>query len=100
MTMATAPKNTADENVTAEETEGTEVLFSKSDIAEMMGMSTQALANRAKREEGFPKPTYSNRGGTMVLYSAKDVEAIVEFMTREDRERTARLAAALKGVKK
>lgn len=101
-----AASNTVElEGQTAAEAEGmpTPVLptqticFSKGDIAEMMGVTTQAMANRAAREEGFPPPTYTNESGTVVLYTAEDVKKIHEFMTRADRERLNKLEAALKG---
>lgn len=93
---STAPAAGKDaEVVDAEELKGTEILYSKSDIAEIMGITTQALANRMKREKDFPKPTYSNKGGTMVLYSKDDMKRVHEFLTKEDRERTAKLAKAL-----
>jgi len=103
--MATAPKNNAtpaadNESVDVDELKGTTILFSKSDIADMMGTTTQSLANRMKREKDFPRPTYSNSGGTMVLYSAEDVKRVHEHMTKADRERTARLAAALGNLDK
>jgi hypothetical protein len=91
----TAPAVKEEEAVDPEETAGTEILFSKSDIAEMMGTTTQALANRMKREKDFPRPTYSNKGGTMVLYSKADVKKVHEFMTAADKERTKKLAEAL-----
>lgn len=93
-TPATADKAT-EGPVDQDELKGTEILFSKSDIAEMMGTTTQALANRMKREKDFPRPTYSNKGGTMVLYSREDVKKVHEHMTKADRERTAKLKEAL-----
>lgn len=81
--------------------EGQIICFSKGDIADMMGVTTQAMANRAAREEGFPPPTYTNESGSVVLYTEEDVRKIYEFMTRADRERLSRLdkAMAKKGLK-
>lgn len=77
-------------------TKAQEILYSKGDIAALVDMSTQALANRASREEGFPRPTYTNASGTVQLYTKADVRAIHEFLTRPERERIERMNAALK----
>ena len=76
-------------------TEGQIICFSKGDIADMMDITTQAMANRAARDENFPQPTYRNESGTVVLYTAEDVRKIYEYMTRADRERVAKLEAGL-----
>ena len=79
-------------------TKAQEILYSKGDIAELVGMSTQALANRASREEDFPKPTYTNASGTVQLYTKADIKAIHEFLTKPDRERIERMNKAIKGL--
>lgn len=79
-------------------TQAQEILYSKGDIAELVGMSTQALANRASREEDFPKPTYTNASGTVQLYTKADIKAIHEFLTKPDRERIERMNKAIKGL--
>jgi hypothetical protein len=73
-------------------------LFSKADISEMMGITTQGFANRISRDADFPQPTYSNRNGTVVLYTKEDVAAIHAHMTRADRERIERLNKAMAGL--
>lgn len=75
-----------------------EILYSKGDIAALIGMSTQALANRSSREEDFPRPTYTNASGTVQLYTKADIKAITEYLSKPERERLARLNAALKGL--
>lgn len=70
-------------------------LFSKGDIAEMMGMTTQALANRSTRDTDFPQPTYSNKSGSVQLYTKDDVKKIHEHLTKADRERLEKLNAAI-----
>lgn len=77
---------------------GKDFLFSKGDIAEIMGMTTQALANRSTRDADFPQPTYSNQSGTVQLYTKDDVKKIHEHLTKADKERIAKLDAALSGL--
>jgi hypothetical protein len=96
-----AVKGTAVEPATPAEpapTQTQEILYSKGDIAELVGMSTQALANRASRDDGFPKSTYTNASGTVQLYTKADIKAIHEFLTKPDRERIARMSAALNAL--
>lgn len=73
-------------------------LFSKGDIADMMGMTTQALANRSTRDADFPQPTYSNKSGSVQLYTKDDVKKIHEHLTKADRERIEKLNAAIGGL--
>jgi hypothetical protein len=73
-------------------------LFSKGDVADMMGMTTQALANRSTRDAGFPQPTYSNQSGTVQLYTADDVKKIHEFLTKGERERLEKLNKAISAL--
>ena len=67
-------------------------LLSKSDIAKALGMSSQTLANRQARDPGFPQPTYSNRTGTVALYTVEDAQAVYEYLTKAERERLAKAA--------
>lgn len=100
--MATTPSKTA------AKTEGTDepikgqqsFLFSKGDIAEIMGLTTQGFANRSNRDPEFPKPTYSNKSGTVQLYTKEDVKKIHEHLTKADRERIEKLNAAFAEVDK
>jgi hypothetical protein len=69
-------------------------LFSKGDIAEIMGLTTQGFANRSNRDADFPKPTYSNKSGTVQLYTKEDVKKIHEHLTKADRERIEKLNKA------
>lgn len=73
-------------------------LLSKADIAEMLNISSQLLANKAARAaekgEKFPEPTYSNRSGTVTLYTVEDAREVYEFVTKEERERLRRAQAA------
>lgn len=86
-------------NKSAETTAQKQVtLFSKGDVAEMMGMTTQALANRSTRDADFPQPTYSNQSGTVQLYTADDVKKIHEFLTKGERERLEKLNKAIKAL--
>lgn len=73
-------------------------LFSKGDIAEMMDMTTQAFANRTTRDKDFPQPTYSNKSGSVQLYTADDVKKIHQHLTAADKARLAKLDAALGGL--
>ena len=70
-------------------------LFSKGDIAEMLDMTTQALANRSTRDTDFPQPTYSNKSGSVQLYTKEDVKKIHEHLTKADRARIEKLNAAI-----
>lgn len=70
-------------------------LFAKGDIAEMMGMTTQALANRSTRDPEFPQPTYSNKSGSVQLFTKEDVKKIHEYLTKGERERLAKLSEAI-----
>jgi hypothetical protein len=70
-------------------------LFSKGDIADMMGITSQALSNRAGRDEQFPKPTYVNVSGQVALYTADDVKAIHEYLRKEEQERLDKLTQAI-----
>lgn len=81
--------------MTAPKTRDKDFLFSKGDIAEMMGMTTQALANRSTRDTDFPQPTYSNKSGSVQLYTKDDVKKIHEHLTKADRERIEKLNAAI-----
>lgn len=75
-------------------------LLSKADIAEMLNISSQLLANKAaraaERGEYFPEPTYSNRSGTVSLYTIDDAKEVYEYVTRAERERLAKAEAAFK----
>jgi hypothetical protein len=75
-------------------------LFSKGDIAEMMDMTTQAFANRSTRDKDFPQASYSNKSGSVQLYTADDVKKIYDHLTKADRARIAKLDAALGGLNK
>lgn len=86
-------------NPKAGSSQDTHSLFSKADISEMMGITTQAFANRISRDADFPQPTFSNRNGTVSLYSKDDVTKIHEHMTRADRERIERLNKAMEALK-
>lgn len=70
-------------------------LFAKQDVADMMGITAQALSNRASRDEKFPRPTYTNVSGTVSLYTAEDVKAIHEFLRKEEQERLDKLTEAI-----
>jgi hypothetical protein len=72
-----------------------EWMFSKGDVAEMMGITTQALANRTTRDENFPQPTYSNKSGSVQLYTKDDVKKIHEVLQAAEREAREKLEAAL-----
>lgn len=75
-------------------------LLSKADIAEMLNISSQLLANKAaraaERGEYFPEPTYSNRSGTVTLYTLDDAKEVYEYVTKAERERLAKAEAAFK----
>jgi len=79
-------------------TQAQSILYSKGDVAELFEMSTQALANRASRDEDFPKPTYTNASGSVQLYTKDDIQAITDYLTRPEREKAERLAAKLKAL--
>jgi hypothetical protein len=102
--MATTPRNTqkpADENAEgkSEPIKGKkDYLFSKGDIAEIMGLTTQGFANRSNRDPEFPQPTYSNKSGTVQLYTKEDVKKIHEHLTKADRERIEALNKAFSEV--
>jgi hypothetical protein len=89
-----SPTSKEIEKVAVSERE-TDFMFSKGDIAEMMGFTTQALANRTSRDKDFPRATYSNKSGSVQLYTKDDVKKIHEHLTRADRERLEKLEAAL-----
>ncbi|MCC3302161.1 hypothetical protein [Arthrobacter sp. zg-Y895] len=67
-------------------------LLAKSDIAKALGMSSQAFANRQSRDAEFPQPTYSNRAGTVALYTIEDAQKVYEHVTKAERERLANAA--------
>ena len=67
-------------------------LLSKSDIAKALGMSSQTFANRQSRDTAFPQPTYSNRSGTVALYTIEDAQKVYEHVTKAERERLANAA--------
>jgi hypothetical protein len=75
-----------------------EILYAKGDVADKVGMTTQGLANRAGRDPDFPLPTYTNESGTVQLYTKKDIQAIIEHLSRPEKDRLAKLAAALKSL--
>jgi hypothetical protein len=95
-TPATDAKATPAKSTTTAKKQVT--LFSKGDVADMMGMTTQALANRSTRDAGFPQPTYSNQSGTVQLYTADDVKKIHEFLTKGERERLEKLNKAISAL--
>ena len=104
--MAASPRNTG--KATDDKAEGTEggepikgkndYLFSKGDIAKIMGLTTQGFANKSNRDPEFPQPTYSNKSGTVQLYTKEDVKAIHEHLTKADRERIEALNKAFSEV--
>lgn len=73
-------------------------LLSKADIAEMLNISSQLLANKtsraAEKGEYFPQPTYSNKSGTVTLYTLEDAKEVYEFVTKAERERLEKAKAA------
>lgn len=77
--------------LTAAQVEANHRLLSKADIAEMLDISSQLLANKAARaaEKGeyFPEPTYSNESGTVSLYTVEDAKEVYEYVTKAERER-------------
>lgn len=99
--MAESARSSAAKNTAAKDAESGEpikgqqsFLFSKGDIAEIMGLTTQGFANRSNRDKDFPKPTYSNKSGTVQLYTKEDVKKIHEHLTKADRERIEKLNKA------
>jgi hypothetical protein len=94
-TPAKAPAKTTPAKTKAAEKAAQVTLFSKGDIAEMMGMTTQALTNRSTRDPLFPKPTYSNASETVQLFTKDDVKAIHEYLTKGERERLEKLNKAM-----
>ena len=65
-------------------------LLSKSEIAKALGMTSQTFSNRQSRDPNFPTPTYSNRSGSVALYSAEDARKVYEYCTLAERERLER----------
>lgn len=65
-------------------------LLSKSDIAKALGMTSQTFSNRQSRDDKFPAPTYSNRSGSVALYTPEDAKKVYEYCTRAERERLQR----------
>jgi predicted transcriptional regulator len=74
---------------------GRTILYTKSDIAEVMGVTTQAVSNYIRRYEDFPGPEYSNSDGSVCLYTAEDLKEIYAFLTVKFSEANDRLAAKL-----
>lgn len=74
---------------------GRTILYTKSDIAEVMGVTTQAVSNYIRRYEGFPAPQYSNEDGSVCLYTAEDLKEIYSFLTAKFSEANDRLNAKL-----
>lgn len=74
---------------------GRTILYTKSDIAEVMGVTVQAVSNYIRRYEGFPAPQYSNADGSVSLYTGEDLKEIYAFLTVKFSEATERLNAKL-----
>lgn len=70
---------------------GRTILFTKSDIAEVMGVTVQAVSNYIRRYEDFPAPQYSNLDGSVCLYTAEDLKKIYSFLTAKFAEANVRL---------
>lgn len=79
-------------------TQAQTVLWSKGDVAEKFGMTTQALANRATRDPSFPRPTYTNKNGTVELFTAEDVRRVGEYLLKPSEEQRARILASLQDL--
>lgn len=62
-------------------------LLSKTDIAKALGMTSQTFSNRQTRDDKFPAPTYSNRSGSVALYTPEDAKKVYDYCTRAERER-------------
>ena len=74
------------------------VLYSKGDVAEKLGLTTQALANRVARDPDVPRPTYTNQSGTVELYTADDVKRVGAYLLRPSEDIAKRINAALKDL--
>ena len=73
-------------------------LYSRTDVAAILGFTSQALANRISRDETFPEPSFSNANKEVVLYSKEDIKTIIEHMAAPDREKLKRLEEAAKNL--
>lgn len=75
---------------------GRVILYTKTDIAQTMGVTTQALSNWIKRYPDFPQPEYSDADGSVCLYTAEDVKAIHTYLTKSLQESNDRLKDLIK----